>query len=238
MIRDRAEAASFAASALLTTAAAVWLLAHRPQPRLAPVLPADPPMRIALEPPPPLPPPPPPAPAAPQAAAETPMAAPAPVEKQAALPLPPPRRQHHRTPKPAARMPPSDAATAEDAPSRPVTASAPLPAARPAQNPTADALYTGLVHATIERHKRNPDSPAYRMMRPHGTVTVAFTLSRAGVPSDLRVSAGSGAAILDAQALLILGACRFAPMPDAAFAGSPSHPFLVEITFPPFGSTD
>jgi periplasmic protein TonB len=110
--------------------------------------------------------------------------------------------------------------------------------ARAAEAAGAEALYTGRVRATIESHKRNPDGAAYRAMHPHGTVTVSFSLNRAGVANGMQVIGSSGSALLDRQAERIVAACGFPPMPAEAFPGTAAHLFQVEITFPPFVGTD
>jgi TonB family protein len=155
-------------------------------------------------------------------------------------PLPPAHPIHHHAPRQPAHPPramptpaPVTAPAHDPAPAAPAAA-----VATPVENASADALYSGLVHATIEGHKRNPDSPAYRMLHPHGTVMVSFTVTRAGISGSPHVRDGSGSGMLDAQAALIVAGCRFPPMPPQAFAGAKAHLFEVEITFPPFGGAD
>jgi TonB family protein len=76
------------------------------------------------------------------------------------------------------------------------------------------------------------------MMHPSGTTTVVFTVSRNGLPGAARIATGSGADMLDAQAVSIVALCRFPPMPAQAFGGAEAHEFSVQITFPPFVSGD
>jgi protein TonB len=237
MIEDRAEPATLAASALLTGAGvAMLLLAGSPWQHDAPSA-AEQPVEIALmaEPAPP----PAPAPIAPaeisrsRAVEETPLLDP-PVRTQAAADLAAPRPHKHRASAqatPAASPAPSHTETVD----RPAAPARPAP---PAGNPSADARYTTLVHATIERDKRNPDTPLYRMMHPHGTARVVFTLDRSGAASGVHVAESSGVPMLDDQAVRIVQDCRFPTMPTEAFAGSPFHIFSVDINFPPFGATD
>jgi len=237
MIEDRAEPATLAASAVLTGAGVTLLLfAGSVWQQSAPV-PAEHPVEIALmaEPaPPPAPAPIPPAQLSPsQALEETPLLDP-PLRTQAAADLAAPRPHKHRAPPQAAPAPPAEPVEAAPA-ARPAAPARPSP---PAGNPSEDARYTTLVHAMIERNKRAPDTPLYRMMRPHGMARVEFTLDRAGAVSGVRLAGSSGAAMLDDQAVRIVQDCRFPPMPTPAFAGASSHLFSVEINFPPFGMED
>lgn len=213
-----------------------------PQP-IAALPPAPPPEPAALvpvaAPPPPTPEPalPPPPPPPPQVPASKPLAPPPPVivaRAPSAQPVPPRAAAKPVATAPKAAPPPMPAA-AQPAAATADPAPPAAPAPRPAANAGSDALYTGRVHATIEQHKRNPDSAAYRAMHPHGTVTVGFTLGRTGEVSDVAVATGSGSALLDKQAMLIVADCPFPPMPQEAFAGAERHRFQVEITFPPFG---
>jgi TonB family protein len=178
---------------------------------------------------------PPPPPPAPALVAPTPPAPAAPpLPAVAPTPLPIPRPPRHRAPHLAKPTTPAMPTQAE-APPRPDAPPAPKPQARPAENRSADALYTAQVHAVIERHKCNPRTPAYRMMHPHGTATVVFALTRNGTPSGARIVSSSGADMLDEQATMIVDNCRFPAMPPDAFTGAAAHDFQVEITFPPFG---
>jgi len=234
-MRAYADSVFDAASAVLTAgvvAAAAMMLADR-NPALPDVHPAAPRMEIALavvqpEPPPP-----------PQARPATPppaVAAAAPPEVHAPSPLPALRPPRHHVTRAAAHI--IEDTPTQSVPVREDTAKATLPPQQSLQDPSADALYTSMVHATIERHKRNPDSAAYRMMRPSGVVTLTFVLSRAGTASDIQVTGSAGSAMLDQQALLIVGDGGFPPMPASAFAGAQTHLFRVAITFPPFQSAD
>lgn len=227
MIADPAERAIDGAAALLTAGLVAGLLFAGAGPLQRHPTPAAPPVEIALT----LAAPPAPPPPAPQPAPQVPetQEAPAPA---ATLPAPRPMRRHARPPN--HMITPAAMAVAE-----PASAPSPAPsAAPPAANPTEDALYTGRIHAAIERNKRVPASPAYRMMRPHGTVTVTFILTRAGQPGGVRVTGSSGSALLDDQAAATVAGCAYPPMPPAAFAGQQSHLFQVEVTFPPFGSVE
>jgi protein TonB len=226
-----------AASAVLTAGVlglAALMLAN-PQPAPPDVHPAPPRMEIALAVVQPVPPPPPPPQARP-AATPPPVEAVAPPEVHTASPVPVPKPPRHHVTKAAAHM--IEDTPPQTVPVRQDTAKAPAPPQQSRQDPSADALYTSMVHATIERHKRNPDSAAYRMMRPSGVVTLTFVLSRAGSASDIQVSRSAGSAMLDQQAVLIVADGGFPPMPTAAFAGAQTHLFRVEITFPPFRGAD
>jgi protein TonB len=229
MIRDRAEPAIEALAALLTAVPAALILYARVNVLVPPAPVASPPVTVALSlQPAPAPAPAPPQPASPLREATAPEAAPAPVHLPVMGKAPRPVRRH--------RMAMVTAALPDDAVpgARTVPAPAPAPRAAPqVADPNADALYTGLVHQTVERHKRNPGSAAYRLLHPSGTVAVMFTISRGGAVSDVQVVAGSGADMLDRQAASIVAGCVFPPMPAAAFAGSATHRFQVQITFPP-----
>jgi protein TonB len=237
MIEDSAESATLAASALLTGSGVALLLlvstawqpdASTPAPHVVEIaLMAEPAPAPA------------PAPIAPaqlsrsQVQEETPLLNP-PIRTQAAAELAAPRPyKHHASPQA------TPAPQHEQAPAAPAEAQAAAATqAPPAGNPSEDARYTTLVHATIERNKRNPDTPLYRMMHPHGTAHVLFTLDRNGTASGVRIGESSGAATLDDQAIAIVQNCQFPPMPESVFAGAPSHIFTVAINFPPFGMDD
>ncbi len=237
MIEDTAEPATLAASAVLTgSGVALLLLVSGAWSPDAPA-PAEHPVEIALmaEPAPP------PAPAAippasltrSRAMEETQLLDP-PLRTQPAADLAVPRPPKHHALSPANAAPQREPAHAAPA-DKPAAPATPAP---PAGNPSEDARYTTLVHATIERNKRNPDTPLYRMMHPHGTARVLFTLDRNGAASGVRIADSSGAAILDDQAVRIVQTCQFPPMPAPAFAGSSFHIFTVAIRFPPFGMAD
>jgi len=237
MIEDTAEPATLAASALLTgSGVALLLLVSGSWLHDAPA-PAEHPMEIALmaEPAPP----PAPAPIPPaqlsrsQTLEETPLLDPPP-RTQAAADLAAPRPHKRHAPPQSQPVPASESANARPVDMPP----APAKPAPPAGNPSEDARYTFLVHATIERNKRNPDTPLYRMMHPHGTARVIFTLDRSGAVSGVRMADSSGVAMLDDQAVAIVQNCQFPPMPAAVFAGSALHVFTVDIHFPPFGMAD
>jgi protein TonB len=235
MTVDLAERAIEGAAALLTAGLVAGLLLGDIGLVKPDKLPAAPPMQIALTlaaaPAPP-------APTAPAPAPQPAMAAKppeAPASSVAAI-LPAPRKLRRLPRKPNAMITPAAVMvpqrSAEPAPSPAV------PAAPPAADPTENALYTGRIRAAIERNKWMPASPAYRMMRPHGTATVAFTLTRTGQSDGVRVIGSSGSALLDNQAAAIVASCAYPPMPPAAFRGEASHLFQVEVTFPPFGGEE
>jgi TonB family protein len=233
MMRDRAEPTIEALAALLTAlpvamilysgidvltppapvaAPHVTVVAITVQPAPAPAVAPAPPPRLA---------------SAPVHEAVT-VRAPAPVPVR--LPVVP------RAPRPVQRRPMGALAAAPEENVAPAAGMKPAPAALAVArvaDPSADRLYTGLVHQVVERHKRNPDNAAYRMMHPSGTVTVVFTIARGGGVSDVGVAASGGADMLDRQAALIVAGCVFPPMPAAAFAGAATHRFQVQITFPP-----
>jgi TonB family protein len=242
---DIAERVIEAASALLTAALAAALLVSGSELLRSAALPPSPPVTIALTLSPPPAPAPAPAPSAPApplvsqtvAPPQTEEAPPAPAPVvHARSPLPAPRPPRHRSARPAAAFTPTPAAAAPSEPQAAISPAASAPSR--AEDASADALYISRVHATIERNKRTPDSPAYRMMHPHGTAVVVFVLDRNGRVSDVRLAGSSGSPLLDTQAEDIVAYCRFPPMPDAAFHGASRTPFQYEITFPPFGSAD
>jgi len=234
MIEDSAESATLAASALLTGSGVALLLlvstawqpnasspaAHvveialmaepAPAPAPAPIAPAQLGRSLTQE--------------------ETPLLNP-PLRTQAAAELAAPRPHKHHAKSQETPTPQSEPAHAAPAKAQ-AAAATPAP---PAGNPSEEARYTTLVHAMIERNKRNPDTPLYRMMHPHGTAHVLFTLDRNGTASSVRIGESSGAAMLDDQALAIVQNCQFPPMPASVFAGASFHIFTVAIAFPPFG---
>jgi protein TonB len=232
MIEDSAEPATLAASALLTGSGVALLLFVGAAWQPYASTPAAHTMDIVLmAEPAPLP-----APIAPaqlnrsQTQEETPLLNPPP-RTQAAAELAAPRPHKHHAKSQETPTPQSEPAHAAPAEAQ-AAAATPAP---PAGNPSEDARYTTLVHAMIERNKRNPDTPLYRMMHPHGTARVLFTLDRNGTASGVRIGESSGAAMLDDQALAIVQNCQFPPMPASVFAGASFHIFTVAIAFPPFG---
>jgi TonB family protein len=236
MTRDRAEPAIEAASAAFTACAVAFLVLSGAMVATQPGEPAPNAvttvaLTIAPAPPPAPQPPsvaPQPAPPQPQPAPQSPAPA-APPSPHATLAQPQPRL-HRRPPPPRPTTHPDPAPQAATAPIAP--AATPQPRAPTSAN--AESLYATLVRGTIERNKRNPESPVYHLLHPHGIATIRFMVSRTGAPSAIEVISSAGSALLDRQAALIVSASRFPAMPAALFAGAPGHSFQVEINFPPF----
>ena len=76
---------------------------------------------------------------------------------------------------------------------------------------TRDALkaYQSQVRRKLERNKKYP--PAAQARRITGVATVSFTIHRSGTVSGVRLTSGSGHAILDDEVLALLA--RAAPLP-------------------------
>jgi TonB family protein len=96
---------------------------------------------------------------------------------------------------------------------------------------SVEAIYAAAVRQNIDARTTVPDTPAYRLLRPHGSVQVRFLLDRLGRPAEVALQHGSGSQILDARALEIVSSGRYPPFPEAAFPGETRHLFLVTIEF-------
>ncbi len=188
---------------------------HEPPPSEPP--PPEPPLP---EPPPPEPPPPEPLPII------TPPTAPA-----APRALPTPRVQPPRVPRAVSRPP-----FVQTQPSSPPNLATPHPAATaataaPVSSASADSSYTGSIRAIIDRRNVPPDTAEYRLLHPHGTAEIGYTIARNGAVSGVRLVHSSGSPILDRQALANVAAGGYPSMSEAAFAGQAQHSFTIRITF-------
>jgi protein TonB len=230
MTPDRAEPAIQAAAAALTAGLiALAVLAPIYPPPTLPEAPKPAQVTLSMVEEPPPPPPQPAPPPEPEPPPPPPQVAPSP------LPPPPPPRPRHivrpRTPPPLRRVEQPD--TPPPPTTQPQSEAAPRPTVQAPENHSAEAAYVGRLHAIVERHTAPPDSPAYRLSHPSGEVVIAFSLSRGGDVSNVRVLRSSGSAILDRQALQIVAGQRYPAMPADVFAGAASHPFTVPVTFLP-----
>ena len=155
-------------------------------------------------------------------------------------PSPPPpvprrteKRQRVSRPAPA---PPDPVPVTEQAPADAALVSA--PAAPPAatetvSKPDLESLYTAQLLADIKRRNHPPDSAQYRLRHPYGEVQVRFVLLRSGEPRTVSVVRSSGSAILDQEALKVVAAGHYPPMPEKCFVGETQHSFLVIIEYQP-----
>ncbi len=219
-----------------------------PPPALPPT--PEPPPTTELPPPTEAPPPQPPVPAPETPPPQTPPPPPDPAPADMPLPPQPPRPQlpsllrSRPPPRVVRRPPPREARPAEPnqqspppqealprAPSS--TASAPAPTAAAVESATADSAYVANIRTIIERRNTPPDSPQYRLTRPHGTVEVRYNLSRSGVVSGVGVMRSSGSMLLDRQAAANVATGGYPPMPPSAFAGQRDRTFTIRITFNP-----
>lgn len=231
---ERSELASNAASAALTAALIAALLAA---PRLPPPVRPEAPKPTAVtlsvveEPPPPPPAaPPPPAPEPPPPPVQT---APSPLP-----PPPPPRPRHVQRPKPHPVPRPIEAPeTPVTTPTPPAPAYARLAQQAP-ENHSAEGAYIGRLHAIVAGATTPPAGAAYRLSHPSGEALVGFILSRRGALGAVRLIRSSGSALLDAQAVAIVGRCRFPPMPEDVYPGQAAHPFSVPVNFPYTGAAE
>jgi protein TonB len=219
------------AAAFLLTCALVAAVAANPPTRPAPLMEAPKPTEVALsvveEPPPP----PPPPQAAPPPEPEPPP--PPPKVEPSPLPPPPPKPRHIVRPK---RPPPPQPVEQTNTPpptvQRPRTENAARVAQQAPENHSAVAAYIGRLHALVARNTVPPTGAAYRMMHPSGEVLVGFTLTRGGAVSDVHILRSSGSALLDTQALSIVGNLRYPGIPDDVYPGSDRHEFSVPVAFP------
>jgi len=243
----------------VSAAADVELTVEATPAPLQPTQPALPPEPSPAAPPPPEPPtpelpppePPPPEPPPPEPPSPEPLhPEPAPVITPSTAPaaprtLPPPRVQSPRVPRPVSRPPLAQAQPplAQAQPSSSPTMAAPPPAATAAAaaitgSASADSSYTGSIRAIIDRRNRPPDTAEYRLLHPHGTAEVSYTIARNGTVSSVRLVHSSGSPILDRQALANVAAGGYPAMAEAAFAGQAQHGFTIRVTFNSRGDYD
>lgn len=133
--------------------------------------------------------------------------APAPVPVQA--PPPPPREVVE-----AVRPPPPAAAPVRTAPARSV-----------------EDGYLGELRAYLNSIKRYPTSREARQLRPQGTVRLWIEIDRGGQLLGAGVEGSSGSLLLDNEALRTVRNGRFPPMPAEAYAGQPSHRFVMSMEY-------
>lgn len=110
--------------------------------------------------------------------------------------------------------------------------------AAPTGSASADSSYTGSIRAIINRRNVPPDTAEYRLLHPHGTVEVGYTIARNGTVSGVRLVHSSGSPILDRQALANVAAGGYPAMAEVAFAGQAQHSFTIRITFNSGGDYD
>jgi protein TonB len=157
-----------------------------------------------------------------------------------AAPVPPPvpRRteKRQRVSQPALAPPDPLPVTEQAAPADAALVAAPAaPPTAPvtASRPDLESLYTAQLLADIKRRNHPPDSAQYRLQHPHGEVQVRFVLLRNGEPRTVGVVRSSGSALLDQEALKVVAAGHYPPMPEKCFVGETQHTFLVIIEYQP-----
>jgi periplasmic protein TonB len=137
-----------------------------------------------------------------------------------------------RRPVPADPVPVADEAAPLDA-ALVAAATPPAPPISGESHPDLDAQYAAQLRADIDRRTRPPDTLEYRLRHPAGEVRVRFVVLRSGESRDVTLLHSSGSRLLDAAALNIVAAGRYAPMPTKVFAGQARHTFVVTIEFRP-----
>jgi TonB family protein len=157
-------------------------------------------------------------------------------------PAPPPpvphRTEKHHPVQPPVPMP-TDPAPVEqqtapaDAAAIAAAEASPALAETAASRPDLEALYAAELRADIDRRKHPPDSAQYRLHHPYGEVRVRFVVLRSGQPQAASIARSSGSAVLDQEALQLVSAGHYPPMPVKAFVGESQHAFLVTVEFPP-----
>ena len=213
--RDSVQLTSDATALVLTTVAALVFITagHRLLPeRVSRVAAPDRPFELALQ----------------SAQPEAPPVPPPPVPRRTE------KRQRVSQPAPAPPDPlpvteqaaPADAALVA-APAAPPTGPVTV------SKPDLESLYTAQLLADIKRRNHPPDSAQYRVQHPHGEVQVRFVLLRSGEPRTVSVVRSSGSAILDQEALKVVAAGHYPPMPEKCFVGETQHTFLVIIEYQP-----
>jgi len=185
--------------------------------------PPPPPVQQPLtpEPPPPANTPPVPVPAKPLPATPTP-AAPTPVPTAAPTATASPVPQ-------AVAQPVAPQPVAQPAPQPVVTPPAPRANAAPAHN--VSEQYLGELRTYLNGIKRYPTSREARQLRPQGLVKVWLEIDRAGQLLGVGVEASSGTLLLDNEALRTVRNGRYQAFPAEAFAGQPTHRFVIPIEY-------
>ena len=213
--RDSVQLTSDATALVLTTVAALVFITagHRLLPeRLSRVAAPDRPLELALQ----------------SAQPEAPPVPPPPVPRRTE------KRQRVSQPAPAPPDPLPVMEQAAPADAALVAAPAAPPAAtETVSKPDLESLYTAQLLADIKRRNHPPDSAQYRLQHPHGEVQVRFVLLRSGEPRTVSVVRSSGSAILDQEAVKVVAAGHYPPMPEKCFVGETQHTFLVTIEYQP-----
>lgn len=163
---------------------------------------------------------------------------PPPPDVTSPLPLPPPPPLHrivHARPAQRPLRQPVEPLVEQPSPQAPSPARS-VPQA--SENRSADAAYVGRLHAIVARGTTPPSSSAYRLSHPTGEVEIGFTLSRAGVVSDVHVLRSSGSTLLDQQGVLIVSDQSYPAIPPDVFPGTPSHAFSVPVAFTDEGAAE
>jgi protein TonB len=173
------------------------------------------------------PPPPPPLPAPPVTPPPTAVQMPVPVVIPMTAPTPAPPPPPAPSPPPVAPPPPPppEAIRAEAPPPRP-----PAPAA-PAKN--AEDVYFGQLRGYLDSIKKYPTSREARQLRPQGTVRIWMDIDRAGQLLASGIEGSSGSLLVDNEALRTVRNGRYPAFPADAFAGQPSHRFVIAIEYKP-----
>ncbi len=241
--RDYSEAVSSAASLVMTIAVGltfvsalkVSLPVPEPSPEITVTLeePAPDPQPPATAPPPAETPPTP----EPPTPAEPPPPEPPPPPPNAPPPLEPPKPPPPpRPPSPPRPHPPQPAQAAPaNTPPSPLPPGPVTPVAPPAAPASAaiESTFVGQLRAYVRGITRYPTSKEARLLRPFGSVEVAFTLTRTGEVNNVSLIKPSGYSVLDQQALSIVRGGSFPKFPDGAWPGAGDHRFTVTVDFVP-----
>jgi TonB family protein len=112
-----------------------------------------------------------------------------------------------------------------------VEAAEAAPAPAPVSDASIEAAYLAVLNADIHARTLPPDTPAYRLLSPTGSVRVRFVLDRTGSPTEVAVDRTSGSHILDTQGVHIVASGHYHPFPDGLYPGQKRHPFVITVNF-------
>jgi protein TonB len=152
---------------------------------------------------------------------------PTPVQEAPEVVAPPEKPKPEPKPEPVKPKPPKPVV---QKPKKPTDTPAPRTTAPPQASQAARANYSGILAAHIQRYKQYPSSA--KAAGEQGVATVAFSVTRGGQATGVRLVGSSGHSELDSAALSAIRSAQPLPVPPAdmpASALSFSVPFRYSI---------
>jgi TonB family protein len=91
--------------------------------------------------------------------------------------------------------------------------------------------YTDSVRAALDRGKHFPTGREVSIEQPTGRSEVTFSLTRGGKVASAKTTRSSNSMPLDDMARQLVHRAKYPAFPETAWAGSPTHTFVVAYNF-------